>query len=191
MRDYSRPMCSCWTTFLSIIPCKMCSPGYGKMCSSKYRMKNGLPGSFWSGLVPNSPFEIDWNCWAVELVDSRSDLVANSPFDIDWNYWAAESIDLKSAPAPKYDLKNCESQYDSNSSASTLNSLKAVGKPHRGTVHESPEHIYHDLRQHQPIGESARDGSQPPSGVGDKSGRINDAHDGIQLDKLVPKNEPG
>ena len=62
----------------------MCSPGYGKMCSSKYRMKNGRPGSLWADLVPNSPF------------------------DIDWNYWAAESIDLRSAPATTYGLKNCE-----------------------------------------------------------------------------------
>ncbi|MDB4805959.1 hypothetical protein OAG84_03090 [Akkermansiaceae bacterium] len=152
-------------------------------------MKNGRPGSLWAGLVPSSPFDVDWNCWAVELVDSRSDLVPNSPFDIDWNYWAAESIDLRSAPATTYGLKNCESPYDSNSSASTLNSLKAEGRPHRGTVHESPEHISHDLRQHQPIDESPRDGSQPPSGVGDKSGKINDAHYGIRLDKLVTKND--
>ena len=157
MRDYLRPMCSGWTKFLSMTP--------EKMCSSEYKMKNGLSESFWADLVPNSPF------------------------DIDWNYRAAESIDLKFAPAPTCDLKNCESQYDSNSSGSTSNSLRAVGRPHRGTVHESPEHIYHDLRQHQPIGGSARDGSQPPSGAGDKSGRINDAHDGIQLDKLVPKND--
>ena len=113
----------------------------------------------------------------------------NSPFDIDWNYWAAESTDLRSAPATTFDLRSYESQHDSNSSASTLNSLRAEQRPLHGTVHGSPEHKFHDLRQHQPIGESARDGSRPPSGVGDKSGKINDAHDGIRLDKLVPRND--
>jgi hypothetical protein len=126
VRDYLRPMCSGWTKFLSMTPEKMCSPGYEKMCSSEYKMKNGLSESFWADLVPNSLFDVDWNCWAVGLIGSRSDLVPNSPFDIDWNYWAAESIDLKSAPAPTCDLKNCESRCDSSSSASTLHSLKAA-----------------------------------------------------------------
>ena len=123
------------------------------------------------------------------LGSSLADSVANSLFDIDWNCWVAGLIDPRSAPATTYDLKSYESPYDSNLSASTLNSLKAEGRPHRGTVHESPEHISHDLRQHQPIDESPRDGPQPPSGVGDKSGKINDAHDGIRLDKLVTKND--
>ena len=112
----------------------MSTPSLEKMYSSEYRIKNVIPESFWSDLVPNSPF------------------------DIDWNYWAAESIDLKFAPAPTCDLKNCESQYDSNSRASTLNSLRAEERRHRGTVHELPEHISHDLRRHQPIGENALDG---------------------------------
>jgi hypothetical protein len=118
VRDYLRPMCSGWTKFLSMTP--------EKMCSSEYKMKNGLSESFWADLVPNSLVDVDWNCWAVGLIGSRSDLVPNSPFDIDWNYWAAESIDLKSAPAPTCDLKNCESRCDSSSSASTLHSLKAA-----------------------------------------------------------------
>ena len=101
VRDYLIPMRSGWTTFLSMTPEKMCSPGYGKMCSSEYKMKNGLSELFWADLVPNSLFDDDWNCWA------------------------AESIDLKSAPAPTCDLK-CESRCDSSSSASTLHSLKAA-----------------------------------------------------------------
>ena len=60
-----------------------------KMCSSEYRMKNVIPESFWSDLVPNSRF------------------------DIDWNYWAAESIDLRAAQATTYGLKNYESPCDS------------------------------------------------------------------------------
>jgi hypothetical protein len=102
VRDYLIPMRSGWTKFLSMTPEKMCSPGYGKMCSSEYKMKNGLSESFWADLVPNSLFDDDWNCWAVGLIGSRSAL------------------------ATSYDLKNCESRCDSSSSASTLHSLKAA-----------------------------------------------------------------